>query len=170
FWEEGWGRWEEGWGRFLLIGGYVGIGIFSRGASRHHDSTSSSSSVVAPQSGNTSSSAPASPSPTPSPSPLYCLSAATSSSAPTTDSSHGPWVCPVQTATRRKWLVNTAGARAVGEHWHRYQADSEEREVREEQEEQEVQEEQEEQEEQGALGVQVTLEALRAHGYTTRRR
>ncbi|CAI7837762.1 unnamed protein product, partial [Closterium sp. NIES-53] len=79
----------------------------------------------------------------------------------------GPWVCPVQTATRRKWLVNTAGARAVGEHWHRYQADSEEPEVREEQEEQEVQEDQEEQ---GALGVQVALEALRAHGYTTRRR
>ncbi|CAI7814649.1 unnamed protein product, partial [Closterium sp. NIES-54] len=74
----------------------------------------------------------------------------------------GPWVCPVQTATRRKWLANTAGARAVGEHWHRYQADLEEREAREEQEEQEVQEEQ------GALGVQVALEALRAHGYTTR--
>ncbi|CAI7788258.1 unnamed protein product [Closterium sp. NIES-53] len=71
------------------------------------------------------------------------------------------------TSTRRKWLVNTAGARAVGEHWHRYQADLEEREVREEQEEPEVQEEQEEQ---GAQGVQVAMEALLAHGYTTRRR
>ncbi|CAI7832112.1 unnamed protein product [Closterium sp. NIES-53] len=48
-----------------------------------------------------------------------------------------------------------------------WEADLEEREAREEQEEQEVQEEQEEQ---GALGVQVALEALRAHGYTTRRR
>ncbi|CAI7859179.1 unnamed protein product [Closterium sp. NIES-54] len=71
------------------------------------------------------------------------------------------------TATRRKRLVNTAGARAVGEHRHRYQADLEEREVREEQEEQEVQEEQDEQ---GELEVQVALEALLAHGYTTRRR
>ncbi|CAI7891691.1 unnamed protein product [Closterium sp. NIES-53] len=79
---------------------------------------------------------------------MFCLSVATSSSTPTADSSHlehGP-------------LVSTG---------HRYHADLEERGVREEQEEQEVQEEQEEQ---GAQGVQVALEALLAHGETTRRR
>ncbi|CAI7866213.1 unnamed protein product [Closterium sp. NIES-53] len=61
-------------------------------------------------------------------------------------------------------LGEGAVAQVVGEDWHRYQADLEEREVWEEQEEQEVQEEQ------GAQGVQVAQEALLVHRYTTRRR
>ncbi|CAI7794179.1 unnamed protein product [Closterium sp. NIES-53] len=80
----------------------------------------------------------------------------------------GPWVCPLQPTIRRTWLVNKVGARAVGEHlpWQK-QADSEEREVREERVEQGVQGEQEEQ---GVQGDPVALEALVAHGYTTRLR